>query len=48
MDVVVDSVTQVWGEEPTSVVALDRFSHHFRAGCFSCLMCRYNARLDIA
>jgi hypothetical protein len=38
MDVVVDSVTQIWGQEPTQVVALDRFSHHFRSGRFSCLL----------
>jgi NitT/TauT family transport system ATP-binding protein len=38
MDVVVDSVTQIWGEEPTQVVALDRFSHRFRSGRFSCLL----------
>src|ERR1700730_8228940 len=38
MDVIVDSVTQVWGEKPTQVVALDRFSHHFRSGRFSCLL----------
>src|SRR3954467_1077545 len=38
MDVVVDSVTQIWGEQPTQVVALDRFSHRFRSGRFSCLL----------
>jgi NitT/TauT family transport system ATP-binding protein len=38
MDVVVDDVTQIWGEEPTTVVALDRFSHHFHSGHFSCLL----------
>jgi len=38
MDVVVESVTQIWGEAPTQVVALDRFSHHFRSGRFSCLL----------
>jgi NitT/TauT family transport system ATP-binding protein len=38
MDVVVDGVTQIWGEEPTQVVALDSFSHHFRSGRFSCLL----------
>ena len=38
MDVVVDNVTQIWGEAPTAVVALDRFSHHFRSGRFSCLL----------
>jgi NitT/TauT family transport system ATP-binding protein len=38
MDVVVDSVTQIWGEAPTQVIALDRFSHHFRSGRFSCLL----------
>jgi len=31
-------VTQIWGKEPTAVVALDRFSHHFRSGRFSCLL----------
>jgi NitT/TauT family transport system ATP-binding protein len=38
MDVVVDGVTQIWGEEPTQVMALDRFSHRFRSGRFSCLL----------
>ena len=38
MDVVVDGVTQIWGETPTEVVALDGFSHHFRSGRFSCLL----------
>ena len=38
MDVVVDGVTQIWGEEPTQVVALDHFSHRFRSRRFSCLL----------
>jgi NitT/TauT family transport system ATP-binding protein len=38
MDVIVDEVTQIWGREPTAVLALDRFSHHFRSGRFSCLL----------
>jgi NitT/TauT family transport system ATP-binding protein len=38
MDVVVDDVTQVWGKESTQVMALNRFSHHFRSGRFSCLL----------
>ena len=38
MDVVIDSVTQIWGAEPTQVVALDGFSHRFRSGRFSCLL----------
>jgi NitT/TauT family transport system ATP-binding protein len=38
MDVVVEDVTQVWGEEPTQVVALDHFSHRFRSRRFSCLL----------
>src|SRR5471030_2555695 len=38
MDVIVDSVTQVWGEKATQVVALDRFSHRFRSRRFSCLL----------
>ena len=38
MDVIVDGVTQVWGEKPTEVIALDHFSHHFRSGRFSCLL----------
>src|SRR4051812_2250564 len=38
MDVVVDKVTQIWGEEPTQVVALDSFSHSFRSGRFSCVL----------
>jgi len=38
MDVVVEGVTQIWGGEQTQVVALDRFSHRFRSGRFSCLL----------
>jgi NitT/TauT family transport system ATP-binding protein len=38
MDVVVDDVTQIWGEESTQVLALDHFSHSFRSGRFSCLL----------
>jgi hypothetical protein len=38
MDVVVDDVMQIWGEESTQVMALDHFSHHFRSGRFSCLL----------
>jgi NitT/TauT family transport system ATP-binding protein len=38
MDVVVDEVTQIWGGQSTAVVALDRFSHHFRSGRLSCLL----------
>jgi NitT/TauT family transport system ATP-binding protein len=38
MDVVVDDVTQIWGEESTQVMALEHFSHHFRSGRFSCLL----------
>ena len=38
MDVVVDKVTQIWGEDRTQVVALDRFSHRFRSAGFSCLL----------
>jgi len=38
MDVVVDGVTQIWGEPPTQVVALDGFSHDFGSGRFSCLL----------
>src|SRR5436190_12727514 len=38
MDVVVEAVTKIWGEESTQVQALDRFSHHFRSGRFSCLL----------
>src|SRR5574342_231894 len=38
MDVVVDDVTQIWGEDSTQVMALDHFSHHFRSGRFSCLL----------
>src|SRR5450759_4013746 len=38
MDVVVEDVTQIWGEEPTQVVALDHFSHRFRSRRFSCLL----------
>ena len=38
MDVVVDDVTQIWGQESTQVMALDHFSHHFGSGRFSCLL----------
>src|SRR3954451_7036819 len=38
MDVVVEAVTQIWGEESTQVKALDQFSHRFRSGRFSCLL----------
>src|SRR5258708_4894398 len=39
MDVVVEDVTQVWGGgSRAEVVALDRFSHRFRSGRFSCLL----------
>jgi NitT/TauT family transport system ATP-binding protein len=38
MDVVVEDVTQIWGEETTQVKALDRFSHRFRSRHFSCLL----------
>lgn len=38
MDIIVDEVTQIWGDEPTAVLALDRFSHRFRSGRFSCLL----------
>jgi NitT/TauT family transport system ATP-binding protein len=38
MDVVVEGVSQVWGSEQTRVVALDRISHRFRSGTFSCLL----------
>ena len=38
MDVVVEDVTQIWGEETTQVKALDRFSHRFRSRRFSCLL----------
>ena len=38
MDVVVENVTQIWGEEATEVTALERFSHHFRSGRFACLL----------
>jgi NitT/TauT family transport system ATP-binding protein len=38
MDVVVEGVTKIWGEEPTQVVALDHFSHRFRSRRFTCLL----------
>jgi hypothetical protein len=38
VDVVVEGVSQVWGSEQTRVVALDRISHRFRSGTFSCLL----------
>src|SRR5215468_4419483 len=39
MDVVAENLSQVWGDDgPHPVVALDRFSHRFRSGKFSCLL----------
>src|SRR5262249_60841236 len=38
MDVVVEEVTQIWGQGLSQVKALDCFSHHFRSGRFSCLL----------
>jgi len=38
MDVVVDGVSQAWGSAQTRVVALDRISHRFRSGTFSCIL----------
>src|ERR1700723_2112032 len=39
MDVLVEDVMQVWGGgSRAEVVALDRFSHRFRSGRFSCLL----------
>lgn len=38
MDVVVEEVTQIWGQGVSQVKALDRFSHQFRSGRFSCLL----------
>src|ERR1700748_2866879 len=39
MDVVVDNVTQIWGGgSRAEVVALDRFTHRFGSGRFSCLL----------
>src|ERR1700704_5218945 len=38
MDVVVENVTQIWGDERTQVTALDRFSHRFPSRRFSCLL----------
>ena len=38
MDVFVDQVTQIWGEPPHQVVALEGFSHRFPSHRFSCLL----------
>lgn len=38
MNVILDSVTHVWGDAPHQVVALEGFSHHFRSRQFSCLL----------
>ena len=39
MDVIAEDVTQVWpGRNGTDLVALDRFSHRFASGRFSCLL----------
>jgi NitT/TauT family transport system ATP-binding protein len=38
MDVLVEEVTQIFGEMPTQVIALDRVSHRFQSARFSCLL----------
>ena len=39
MDVVIDNLSQVWGDAGSGgVVALDRFSHKFRSRKFSCIL----------
>ncbi len=38
MDVLVEEVTQIFGEIPTQVIALDCVSHRFRSARFSCLL----------
>ena len=38
MEVIVDNVTKIWGRGTDGVVALDRVSHQFRSGRFSCIL----------
>ena len=38
MDIVVENLTQVWGEGVDAVTALDSVSHHFRSGRLTCLL----------
>jgi NitT/TauT family transport system ATP-binding protein len=38
MDIFVENLTQIWGEEPDTVLALDAVSHHFRSGRLTCLL----------
>jgi NitT/TauT family transport system ATP-binding protein len=38
LDVVVDNLSQVWGEAGRGVVALERLSHTFRGHRFSCIL----------
>jgi ABC-type nitrate/sulfonate/bicarbonate transport system ATPase subunit len=38
MDIVVEHLTQVWGEEPDAVTAVDNVSHRFRSGKLTCLL----------
>ncbi len=38
MDIVVENLTQVWGEEGDAITALDSVSHRFRSGRLTCLL----------
>src|SRR3954451_9227370 len=38
MDIVVENLTQVWGEDDDAITALDSVSHHFRSGRLTCLL----------
>lgn len=38
MDIVLDNLTQVFGEPPRQVVALDRVTHRFRSERFTCIL----------
>src|SRR6185437_4327263 len=38
MDIVVEHLTQVWGEDADAITALENVSHHFRSGRLTCLL----------
>jgi NitT/TauT family transport system ATP-binding protein len=38
MDIVVENLTQVWGEDADAIIALENVSHHFRSGRLTCLL----------
>jgi NitT/TauT family transport system ATP-binding protein len=38
MDIILENLSQVWGEGPDSVTALENVSHRFRSGRLTCLL----------